>query len=128
MKNLFCNIIGSYKHIPYTWKHYLVFRKIEKKLLGRNKYKFHDLDKLFLFIFFPWLGVGKINKIHRKIRIMKQKKYILVQWPESQYLMENPRFSECIFCIDIDGHSEVGSSAYMCPEDLWNEIFVESCI
>ena len=39
-------------------------------------------------------------------------KYILVQWPDSQYLMENPRFSECIFCMDIDGHEEVGDSAY----------------
>lgn len=55
-------------------------------------------------------------------------KYILVQWPDSQKLMEHPRFSECIFCEDIKGHVEVGSSAYMCPEDLWHEIFIDSCI
>ena len=52
-------------------------------------------------------------------------KYILVQWPDSQYLMENPRFSECICCMAIDGHEEVGGSAYICPEDLWEEIFSE---
>ena len=50
-------------------------------------------------------------------------KYILVQWPESQYLMEHPKFHECLLIQDIDGHDEVGSSAYMCPEDLYNEVF-----
>lgn len=50
-------------------------------------------------------------------------KYVLVQWPESQDLMEHPRFSECLFVQDIEGHEEVGSSAYMCPEDLYEEVF-----
>lgn len=66
MKDLFYNIIGSYKHIPYTWKHYLAFLKVEKKLLGVYKYKFHDWDKLFLFIFFPWLGERIINQYHQR--------------------------------------------------------------
>ena len=51
------------------------------------------------------------------------KKYILVEWPESQRLMEHKRFNECLFIQDIDGHVEVGSSAYMCPEDLYEKIF-----
>ena len=50
-------------------------------------------------------------------------KYILVEWPESQMLMEHERFNECLFIQDIDGHVEVGSSAYMCPEDLYETIF-----
>lgn len=50
------------------------------------------------------------------------KKYVLVQWPESQELMEHPRFNECLLVQDLEGHEEVGSSAYMCPEDLWYEI------
>lgn len=49
-------------------------------------------------------------------------KYILVQFPESQLLMEHPRFNECLFVQDIPGHEEVGSIAYMCPEDLYDEI------
>ena len=49
--------------------------------------------------------------------------YKLVQWPESQMLMEHPRFNECLFVQDIEGHNEVGSSAYMCPIDLYEEIF-----
>lgn len=51
------------------------------------------------------------------------KKYILVEWPESQELMEHERFNECLFVQDIDGHVEVGGSAYMCPEDLYEKIF-----
>ena len=50
-------------------------------------------------------------------------KYVLVQFPESQLLMDNPRFNECLFVQDIPGHDEVGSSAYMCPEDLYEQIF-----
>ena len=54
---------------------------------------------------------------------MNETLYVLVRWPESQLLMEHPRFSECLFVMDIDGHEEVGSSAYMCPNDLFREIF-----
>ena len=50
-------------------------------------------------------------------------KYILVQWPESQELMEHKRFNECLLVQDIDDHDEVGSSAYMCPEDLYEKVF-----
>lgn len=53
-------------------------------------------------------------------------KYLLVLWPDSQMLMEHPRFHECLLVNDIDGHDEVGSSAYMCPEDLHKEIFEKS--
>lgn len=49
--------------------------------------------------------------------------YKLVKWPKSQMLMEHPRFNECLFVQDIEGHNEVGSSAYMCPIDLYKEIF-----
>ena len=49
--------------------------------------------------------------------------YKLVLWPESQFLMDHPRFSECLFIDYIDGHEDVGSSAYVCPVDLYEEIF-----
>lgn len=41
--------------------------KVEKKLLGRYKYKFHDWDKLVLFIFCPFLGERRINQLHQKL-------------------------------------------------------------
>jgi hypothetical protein len=50
-------------------------------------------------------------------------KYILVQWPKSQKLMEHRRFNECLLVQDIDGQDEVGNSDYMCPEDLYEKIF-----
>lgn len=53
------------------------------------------------------------------------KTYKLVQWPDSQQLFENARFNECIFYEDLEGHVEVGSSAYMVPVDLYNEIFID---
>ena len=49
-------------------------------------------------------------------------KYILSQWPESQLFMDNSRFHECLFVCDLEGHDEVGSSAYMIPEDLYKEV------
>ena len=55
-------------------------------------------------------------------------KYVLVQWPESQYLMEHNRFHECLFVENIEGHDDVGSSAYMCPEDLYIDIFDNQCM
>ena len=48
-------------------------------------------------------------------------KYILETWPEIQQYMHHPRWSECIFCTEIDGHP-CPDSAYMIPESLYNEI------
>ena len=61
------NIIASWKHIPYTLKHYVAFLKLEKKLLGYYKYKFHDLDKVLMYLFIPFIGTHRIKMIHRKI-------------------------------------------------------------
>lgn len=60
------NIIASYKHIPYTYKHYKVMLKIQKIILGCIIYPFHDLDKILMYIFLPFLGTKRIKKIHKK--------------------------------------------------------------
>jgi len=52
-----------------------------------------------------------------------KEKYILVTWPDSQLLFEHKRFFDCLFVDNVEGHKDVGSSAYMCPEDLYYEIF-----
>lgn len=49
-------------------------------------------------------------------------KYLLVEWPEVQNFMEHPRWSECIFCKEIEGHP-CPDGAYMVPESLYNEIY-----
>ena len=61
------NIIDSWKHIPYTLRHYAAFLRTEKKYIGYYKYKFHDLDKVLMYIIIPWLGTKRIKKIHRAI-------------------------------------------------------------
>lgn len=62
--NILKNCIDCWKHIPYTVKHYFAFHRI-KKQLGQSGYWFHDIDKLLLFIFIPFVGEKKINRWHR---------------------------------------------------------------
>lgn len=65
-----------------------------------------------------------IFRLADEIKNSNEVYYKLVQWPESQMLMEHPRFHECLFVDNIEGHDDVGSSAYMCPVDLYEEIFI----
>jgi len=64
--NFFKNFIESYKHIPYTLSHIWAMYKIQLKYIGYIKFPFHDLDKLFMYIFLGFIGIKKISKIHRK--------------------------------------------------------------
>lgn len=66
IKTILKNVKESYNHLPYTWKHYRSFLKVEKAILGEYKYKFHDWDKMFMFIFLPFLGDRIINQWHQK--------------------------------------------------------------
>lgn len=65
--NILKNIIDSYRHIPYTIKHYFAFRKLEKEMKGENFYHFHDVDKILMYLFLPFLGTKKIKEIHQKL-------------------------------------------------------------
>ena len=48
-------------------------------------------------------------------------RYILVEWPEIQDFMSHPRWSECIFCMEIEGHP-CSDNSYMVPESLYKEV------
>ncbi len=50
------------------------------------------------------------------------KRYILVCWPESQILMEQIWFDECILMNDENHLQEIGSSAFFVPENRYNEL------
>lgn len=65
MRKFFSNIYRSWKHIPYTWKHYRAFVALERELTGKVKHRFHDWDKLMMYIFLPWLGTERISAIHK---------------------------------------------------------------
>ena len=55
-----------------------------------------------------------------------EEKYILVCWPESQTLMEQVWFDECILMNDENHLQEIGSSAYFVPENRFNELQLNS--
>lgn len=48
-------------------------------------------------------------------------RYILVEWPEIQNFMNHPKWSECIFCMEIEGHPCPDQSC-MVPESLYKEV------
>lgn len=52
-----------------------------------------------------------------------EEKYILVRWAESQILMEQEWFDECILMNDENHLQEIGSSAYFVPENRYNELY-----
>jgi len=51
-----------------------------------------------------------------------EEKYVLVHWPESQILMEQEWFDECILMNDENHLEEIGSSTYFVPESRYNEL------
>ena len=72
--------------LKYTLKHKIAFLKVEKQITGHISYKgiVHDLDKVFMFLFCPWLTTKEIQKIHRQ----NQKHHIenVSQKTEKDYL------------------------------------------
>lgn len=60
------NIRNCFNHIKYTYQHSRCFSKLEDFLLGDgNKHRFHDFDKILMYILFPFLGTKCIHNIHR---------------------------------------------------------------
>lgn len=66
---------------------------------------------------------GKTDKIVPLTCIARgiRERYILVGWPEIQTFMNHPRWSECIFCVEIAGHP-CPDNSYMVPESLYEEV------
>ena len=61
----------------------------------------------------------KINTSLGSVKALER--YILVEWPEIQIFMDHPRWSECIFCMEIEGHP-CPDQSYMVPESLYKEV------
>lgn len=60
------NCVKSWKHIPYTWAHNRCMQSETKRILGYCPYPLHDVDKLLMYIFLPFLGTTVIQQIHKK--------------------------------------------------------------
>lgn len=52
--------------LPYIVKHVVVVWKLQLKYLHWIRYPFHDLDKLLMTMFLPFLNRKTISKIHRE--------------------------------------------------------------
>lgn len=50
-------------------------------------------------------------------------KYVLVTWPDSQELMEQEWFQDCILLNNDESLESFGSSAYLVPEDKYEELY-----
>lgn len=86
--------LESFAHISYTWEHHKAFNNLQDETFGYWKYKFHDIDKILMYIFLPFLGTRNIKKIHRKIsrhhltshsRSKRAIEEALIDWECAQY-------------------------------------------
>jgi hypothetical protein len=50
-------------------------------------------------------------------------KYVIITWPDSQMLMEQEWFDECILMNDEKHLNNIGSSAYFVPIDRYKEVY-----
>lgn len=68
-------MIKNKDKIQYTINHRRAFRKVEKQLLGHNTIRslFHDLDKVFLYMFFNYKKVHDFHRKHARHHIEKAK-------------------------------------------------------
>lgn len=91
------NIKMCWKGAIRTLKHYFAFLRTERQYLGYYKYKFHDLDKLLMYIFLPFLGVKMIHRIHRTINkhhIRNEKTPLQCNYEEAAIDWECCRFTK----------------------------------
>ena len=78
--------------IKYTLDHRKAFRKIEKQLLGYNTIRslFHDLDKVFLYMFFDYKKVHQWHRNHMPHHTVKAKTHLdfvqmVIDWECARY-------------------------------------------
>ena len=71
--------------------------KLQLKYIGYIKFPFHDLDKLFMFIFLGFIEVKRISKIHRKYakhHLSLNKKFTFDNILEAVIDWESARFTK----------------------------------
>ena len=78
--------------IKYTLDHRKAFRKIEKQLLGYNTIRslFHDLDKVFLYMFFDYKKVHQWHRNNMPHHTVKAKTHsdfvqMVIDWECARY-------------------------------------------
>lgn len=84
-----------YVGIKRTLIHYFYFMRTQKEILGYYKYKFHDIDKIIMYLFIPFIGKKRIAKIHQKYNKHHIREYksidkidileAIIDWESSKY-------------------------------------------
>lgn len=79
------------KQIKYTLRHRKAYREVEKELLGRNTLSgyLHDLDKVFLYLFFDYQKVHNWHRSHAnhhsvKARTEKHYMQMVIDWESAR--------------------------------------------
>ncbi len=59
---------SRFKKLIYTLQHKVAFLRVERQLTGHISIRglLHDMDKVFMIIFCPWMDIKQIHQIHRK--------------------------------------------------------------
>lgn len=84
------------EHIKYTYKHRLIVMKLAEKYFKENKellerMKYHDIDKLFLYLFYDKKSVSKLHRdlsSHHENEIEKTKldyMEMVLDWESARY-------------------------------------------
>jgi hypothetical protein len=53
-----------------------------------------------------------------------EKEYVIVTWPESQWIMDKEWYDECVLINEEPLLSQVGSSAYFVPKSRLKDNFI----
>lgn len=84
------------EHIKYTYKHRLIVMKLAEKYFKDNKellerMKYHDIDKLFLYLFYDKKAVSKLHRdlsSHHENELEKTKldyMEMVLDWESARY-------------------------------------------
>ncbi len=86
------NVLCWYKK---NFNSLLLFHENSKEILGYYKYKFHDIDKIIMYLFIPFIGKKRIAKIHQKYNKHHIREYksidqidileAIIDWESSKY-------------------------------------------
>ncbi len=123
------NIVASYLHIPYTWKHKMQVIKLSKQFTGKITLRvlLHDADKFIGYIFLPFLTLHQHKVIHRilnkhhhynKIAVLSQavREEIVLDWESAHYTKLDKPYTAREWCIN----KQINCYPYLAPIfDKW---------
>lgn len=105
--NIINNIVNSYKHILYTLKHIIWINRIAKRYYDCHFF-LHDIDKLLMYIFLPFMGTKWIQEFHRshsrhhvnnKVKTCMNEIEMVCDWESARYTKPDKPLNARETCI-----------------------------